>query len=114
MSERTPPGLKAAGRRFWRATVEQFEPTGAEQLLLEAACRQLDELATLEAAMATVPVLVVGSKGQEQPHPIYREVRAHRLALRQLLGALDLGAEAVSATSRSEAARKLARLRWAS
>ena len=111
---RTPMGLRAAGRRLWTTTLEAFEPTEEEAVLLEAAARQLDELRDLEKALRGAPVMVVGSRNQERVNPLFAEVRAHRLALARLLGVLGLEADesAGNGTTRSGEARKLALLRW--
>jgi pyruvate/2-oxoglutarate dehydrogenase complex dihydrolipoamide acyltransferase (E2) component len=115
-----PAGLGEAGRAFWLAVRREWKLRADEDVLLLAACRTLDELAPLERALADASPVVAGSRGQVRPHPLIAEVRAHRLALRQLLAALGLaeadassGDAAVRAASaRSSAGRQLARHRW--
>lgn len=107
-----PDGLAEAGLGLWESVQDGYELRADEERLLEAACRTQDELVTLEAALVGVDPVVAGSTGQDRPHPLYAEVRAHRLALRQLLTAVGLDEEDESAgASRSHAGRQLARQR---
>src|SRR5215211_3871689 len=89
-SQRAPAGLGSAGRALWRRLTEGLRLRSDELVLLEAAARTADELAELEAALAEAPATVAGSMGQTRPNPLYAEVRAHREALRRLLGSLDV------------------------
>lgn len=116
-----PADLKprGRGRRFWRAVVAEFDGTNVELELLEEACRELDELDELRAAVARDGATVAGSKGQTRTHPALVELRQGRAELRRLLDALSLptpqGAGAVedvvSLTSRR--AQRAAHTRWA-
>jgi len=86
-----PTGLRAPGKRLWSAVVESFVLNAAELALLEQACRTADELDRLERAVRGLPELTsTGSTGQLKPHPLLAEVRAHRLLLERLTGALAL------------------------
>lgn len=87
---RAPAGLGATGRRRWRSVTAEFELRGDECRLLEHACRTVDELATLQAALANAEPMSVGSMGQPRAHPLYAEIRAHRDMLRRLLAAIDV------------------------
>src|SRR5688572_32369819 len=110
---RIPTGLKTPGKRLWTATLEAFEPSEDEAVLLESACRQLDELRDLERALRGAQVLVSGSREQVRVNPLFAEARQHRLALARLLGLLGLEEEAPGhGVTRSHEARKLALLRW--
>jgi hypothetical protein len=111
---RAPAGLLLRGRRLWRSLVGAFQFRDDELTVLEQACRLLDEITTLEGALSAASAVVAGSRGQLRTHPLYGEVRAHRLALGRLLGQLGLaGADAADAGSRkSHQGRSLARLRW--
>jgi hypothetical protein len=81
--------------------------------MLVAACRTQDEILRLERALAKAKPIVEGSKGQARPHPLYAEVRAHRLVFKQLLAAVGLEeGESQYGTARSSAGRRLARQRW--
>ena len=111
---RTPPGLAARGRRFWRDTVAEFDLSGAELHLLQEACRTLDQLDALAAAVERDGSMVLGSQGQPVIHPAITEARGQRLALHRLVSALALpdddGQTTPSAVS--SAARKAAQARW--
>lgn len=112
---RAPAGLGAPGRTLWRAVTDGYTLREDERQALVAACRTLDELARLEAALKDAPVVVAGSKGQERPNPLFAEVRSHRLALKALLasvGLTDAEADRHAGAARSSAGRKLARQRW--
>jgi phage terminase small subunit len=110
---RCPDHLEKAGRRLWKAVLTTFELRPDELLLLEAGCRLADQVAALEWGLADAPLMVEGSKGQERPHPLYAEIRAHRLAVARIMAQLGL-ADAVDAdgATRSSAGRRMARARW--
>lgn len=107
-----PDGLEDAGQRLWRSIVGPLELRPDETPLLTAACRTLDEIEAMQLALADAPPVVTGSKGQVRPHPLIAEVRAHRLALRQLLGSLGIEDPDDAGGEGSVAGRKLARARW--
>ena len=113
---KTPPKLGAGGRRLWAGVAGPFDLRPDELRVLEDACRELDLVDRLEAAVAAAPLVVAGSRGQETPHPLIPEVRAHRLVLARLLKQLQLPDEPVvakrKAMSTSTAARKAAAARW--
>ena len=110
----TPPGLAAAGRRLWREITTEYALRVDEVELLDAACRTADEIDRIEAELATAPTMVAGSKGQERPHPLFAEVRQHRLVLSRLLAALQIpdADEGGRADARSTAGRQMAIARW--
>lgn len=87
---RAPAGLGATGKRLWRSVTGELELRGDERGLLEHACRTVDELATLQAALAEAEPMSAGSMGQPRAHPLYAEIRAHRDMLRRLLAAIDV------------------------
>lgn len=112
---RAPSGLGKAGRALWRKVVAVYDVEVDEAEALTAACRCVDDLARLESALADAPTVVEGSTGQPRPHPLFAEVRAHRLALAKLLAGAGLAAaddEVNPATARSAAGRALVRHRW--
>ena len=87
---RTPPGLAARGRRFWRDTVAEFDLSGAELHLLQEACRTLDDLDRLAGMVEQYGPTVTGSQGQPVCNPALTEARGQRLALHRLVSALAL------------------------
>jgi hypothetical protein len=114
---KAPPGLRAAGRCLWRTISAEYELREDERQALAAACRTADEIKRLEDALTDAPATVEGSTGQTRVHPLFAEVRAHRLALAKLLQAVGLPSEElpgqdITGTARSSAARQLARRRW--
>jgi hypothetical protein len=114
-----PAGLDDAGAAFWRDVHTDWKLRPDEEQLLLAACRTIDELARLETALHAASVVVRGSKGQDRAHPLVREIREHRLALKQLLGAAGIGISESGAgapageraRARSDAGRQLAYMR---
>lgn len=85
-----PSGLKAKGSALWDSVVPAYELKSDEFRVLESACRTLDEITRLERALATAPVMVVGSRGQEIANPLFGEVARHRALLARLVKQLDL------------------------
>lgn len=112
-----PAGLGPAGGRLWKATVAAYLLRVDELVVLEAACRTVDTLARLEAALVDAPLTVPGSMGQLREHPLLAEARQQRMAAGRLLRQLDLPddvgelAEA-RAAARSSQGRSLAAARW--
>ena len=113
---RTPAGLGAGGRRLWSAVVGPFDLRPDELRILDDACREVDLVDRLEEAVAAAPLVVEGSRGQEAPHPLIPELRAHRLVLARLLKQLGLpdepGIAKTKTMARSTSARKAAAARW--
>jgi hypothetical protein len=113
-----PRGLGGAGRRLWRDVVGQYGLRVDELILLESACKTLDYIEKLDAAMADQPLLSKGSMGQDRENPLLSEVRQQRLALARLLRQIDLPeldslTGAARSGERSSAARAMAGQRWA-
>lgn len=114
-----PYGLREHGAAFYLRVLAQWRLRPDELELLAAAARTIDELRRLEEALDNASPVVAGSRGQTRAHPLVREVRDHRLALKQLLGATGIGIAEASAEgsddfglARSDAGRKLAQQRW--
>lgn len=111
-----PAGLGTAGARFWRQVAGAYELRPDEGVLLETACRTLDTIAALDAALVGEPLTVRGSAGQLREHPLLSEARQQRLALSRLLRQLALpDPEEVAElreAARSRKARAAARERW--
>ncbi len=111
-ARRLPQGLHAAGRRFWKATVQRFDLTDDDERLLEATCRTLDEINELEATPSDAQVTGNEDPRQQCVNPAFLEVRAQRVTLEAMWRAIDLGASAEESADRSKEARKLVLLRW--
>lgn len=108
-----PDGLREAGQALWRDVFGPWELRPDEERLLHASCKTVDEIDRMEAALADTDPVATGSKGQPVAHPLIAEVRAHRLALRQLLGSVGVEwPDDPGAADGSVAGRKLARARW--
>lgn len=56
--------------------------------MLEAACRQADDIRRLEQAIEQDGLMVVGSASQRRLNAAVTEVRQGRIALQQLVGAI--------------------------
>lgn len=107
-----PKGLKSRGRRFWKQVVSTYKLRLDELVLLEFACKTMDLLADLEAAMADQPLTTKGSMGQEREHPLLSEARQQRIYLNRTLAQLSLPDEGEEA-SRANQHRAAAQSRWA-
>ncbi|ALO09995.1 hypothetical protein AQF52_4401 [Streptomyces venezuelae] len=105
-----PDGLGERALALWAGTVEDNELEPGELVLLEAACRLVDQVDVMEAAVAEQGPVVKGSRGQPAASPLLREIRAHRLAitriLRQLMAAApaEEGGERLTASERGRRA----------
>lgn len=110
-----PNHLRARGRNFWDRTLADFDLDHGEMELLAEACRTLDGLDALAAAVERDGVTVKGSMGQTQVHPAITEARGQRAILQRLLKSLDLPndeAGAATAPAVSMKASKAAQSRW--
>lgn len=108
-------GLCEAGRDLWERLVGTYEFDARELLVVAAAARQADDLARLEAVIASDGVVTVGSAGQPRMAQVVAEARLARLALAKLLGDLVLPVEESDEPTESAAsrrARKAADARW--
>lgn len=88
-----PPDLSTRGRKFWRATVRDYELTTGERELLHEACRAMDQIDALAAAVARDGHTIAGSQGQTVLHPAIGEARQQQITLSRLLAALELPTE---------------------
>lgn len=114
---RRPTGLGTTGRRFWNRVMADYDNLRADEaVVLEHACRVLDTIARLDAALADAPLTVRGSVGQERENPLLSEVRQQRMALSRLVRQLDLPqpdeVAEIRDALRSRRARAAARARW--
>lgn len=113
---KAPSGLGLPARRMWKGVVAGYELTTTELELLGQACRVLDTIARMEAALADEPMIVAGSTGQPKANPLGREIREERLLLARLLDQIGLPTDAQAGAwdglTASHRARKAARARW--
>lgn len=109
-----PDGLLEAGQALWDRVTVDYELAPDELALLLQACRTVDELDAMSAALAAGSVTVKGSTGQPKVSGLFAEARAHRLVLAKLLQQLALPAEGedVGKTPAQERASKAAAVRW--
>jgi hypothetical protein len=109
-----PDGLHDGGAALWSDVVAHFDLALPELHALAAACRTVDELDRLHAALDESPTVVVGSAGQQQPNKLFAEVRAHRAALAKHLAdaGLPLDEEPVEDSPATRRARQAAEARW--
>lgn len=110
-----PAGLGVRGKRFWKTTVDDYELTASELLILTETCRTIDDLDALAAVIRENGPVVEGSAGQQVVNGAMTEARGQRLALHRLLAALGLeDAETgdVVPSARSIRAQHAAQTRW--
>jgi hypothetical protein len=103
---------------LWRAVTSDvpadWELDARDLAVLEAACRQADDVALLEEAVARDGVTVEGAAGQSRLNAAVTELRQARLALARLLGQVDLpDEERRPVTDASRRAQRAANTRWA-
>lgn len=110
MTVAAPKGLASAGRKLWRATVEQFELRQDELEVLKAACGEADLIARMEEALEDEPLTVTGSQGQIVAHPLVQELRQHRATQAALFRSLKLPDESGAVANQQ---RDAAQSRWA-
>lgn len=106
-----PKGLKSAGRKVWKATVEAYELRQDELEVLRAVCAEADLIARMEDELAEAPLTVKGSMGQLVPHPLVTELRQHRATMAALLRGMKLPDEGGEGASNQQ--REAANSRWA-
>jgi hypothetical protein len=101
MTEKPPTGLREAGKRLWRSILDDFELDEHERAMLLEACRSVDLLDQLDAAVRKDGPMVDSPQGQKA-HPAAVEARQQKIALARLLAALRLpaGAEGDQAAGR--------------
>jgi hypothetical protein len=78
-------GLGPAGAPLWEWITDANVLRPDEMALLEAACRETDLIALLQATLDAAPDLIVtGSMGQPVMHPAVLEIRQHRATMASL------------------------------
>lgn len=119
MADLRVPTFGPRGQAFWRSVTADFEADDGETALLIEACRTLDVLDQLAAAVERDGLIVKGSTGQPVTHPAVAEARQQRVVLARLLKALRLDEEEEAPTEAAgpsvnrERARYAAQQRWA-
>ena len=98
-----PDYLAAKGSDFWDSATENVKYDAAGYVILENACRTVDIIAKLNAALASKHqdwVELVEESGIADPsvqkilvvvNPLLGEIRQQRLALRQMIAHLRIG-----------------------
>lgn len=94
---RAPRNLGAAGQRFWKRVMDDYELSPAEEAVLNEACRIMDLLDRLEDEAAGQPLTEQSPQGRVV-NPILREARMQRQTLDRLVR--SLGIPLVEGTSR--------------
>lgn len=84
-----PAGLRAAGKRLWSATLEEYELAEHERELLLQACRTADALDALQKVLERDGVLNESAQGT-RVHPALPELRQQRITFARLVAALGL------------------------
>lgn len=115
---RQPRGLEARGLEFWDAVTSEHRLDSSGYVLLGEICRTVDTIERLSAALRSnsqewlrlsdevEDIAEDAVRVQIVVNPILGEVRAQRLALRQLLSHLKLGTTEVG-TGEPSALEKL-------
>jgi hypothetical protein len=65
---RPPAGLGESGKMFWRSVAAVYELSPPEALSLARACKTVDLLEQVDAALADYGVVTSGSRGQPVPN----------------------------------------------
>jgi hypothetical protein len=110
MASKPPPaprGLDTVGRGLWRAAVAEFAFSSVELAQLRQVAKTADEIGAMETELATMEMIVGGSRNQPKVNPLIRELRDHRKLFDQLVAglALPIGDE-TAGRRRSAAARR--------
>ena len=85
--------LGPSGRAFWDALTADLEFDAHETRYLLEACRTLDVIDGLAAAVEADGLMIAGSMGQRVIHPAVAEVRQQQASFVRLVGALHLPAD---------------------
>lgn len=85
-----PKGLGTAGRRLWRAVVDDFDLTEQELALLRQAARTADACDRLQAVVDDEGPMVPAKDDGTRAHPALVELRQQRITLARLLVAMRI------------------------
>lgn len=88
-THKTPPGLKAGGRRLYRSVTDDYELGDHELSILLEAARTVDALEALEAIVREDGVTNVSPQGV-RAHPALVEARQQRVTLAKLVASLRI------------------------
>ncbi|MCK6095490.1 terminase [Micrococcus sp. EYE_162] len=89
---RAPRGLKAGGKRLWRAVADEFELAEHELSVLLQAARTVDALDELERIVNAEGVTHESPQGV-RAHPALVEARQQRVTLAKLVASLRIPLE---------------------
>lgn len=92
MEHKTPSGLKAGGRKFWRSVTADYQLGEHELSLLLEACRTVDTLDALDAIVREEGVTNVSPQGV-RAHPALVERRQQQVTLAKLVASLRIPLE---------------------
>ena len=92
-------GMGAAARRLYDVTLEQFELSAHEQILLREICKTIDIIEDLTKIVEAEGVMQQATFREVAVHPVLSQLRAQRLCLSKLVRdlRLPLGLEPVRA-----------------
>lgn len=85
-----PKGLRASGRRLWRAALTDYAFDVHEEMILLEACRCVDRLDLLAAEAESSPVTVINWRGDPVAHPALTESRQQSITLTRLVASLRM------------------------
>lgn len=89
MEHKTPVGLRAPGRKLWRAVTDDYELGQHELSILLEAARTVDSLDALEKIVRDEGVTNVSPQGV-RAHPALVEARQQRVTLAKLVASLRI------------------------
>ncbi|MFD6676059.1 terminase [Rhodococcus zopfii] len=102
--QKPPAGLRAAGKRLWSSTLDEYDLAEHERGLLLQACRTADALDALQKVLDRDGVLNESSQGT-RVHPALPELRQQRVTFARLVAALGLETGVVEDDAPSKSSR---------
>jgi hypothetical protein len=110
---RAPESLDQAGRRLWRSVLGLYDLAPHETELLRQACRVVDNLARIDAALLDSEPVTEGANGRLWPNPLLQVSADQRRVLDALFRSMALPMPGESfGRRRSPAAVANAQARW--
>jgi hypothetical protein len=115
---RNPPAAlddyEDKGAHLWHAVLSRYSLRVDELVVLEQACRCVDDIERLRLALKDADLTVLGSMKQTVANPLLSEIRGLRTTLASLIKQLGLPDElATSGASKSPQHQRAAHSRWA-